>query len=79
MSILSEWGRVTSIANSQEDFRLYFLVGQPQDNKLIDAYNSAISILQKTSIESKVFQESNADELSKVIENEVEKHERRLH
>lgn len=72
-------GRVTSIAHSREEFDLYFLVGQPQDEQLLPAYESALSILGKVPVNSKIFQEKNAEDLSHFIEQEVAKHEARIH
>lgn len=72
-------GRVTSIANSREKFDLYFLVGQPQDEQLLPAFESALSILKKVPVNSRIFQEKNAEDLSHFFEQEVAKHQARAH
>jgi hypothetical protein len=43
-------GRISSVAESKETFRLYFLVGQPQEEVLLQAFESAISILNKVPV-----------------------------
>lgn len=72
-------GRVTSISDAPEKFRLYFLVGQPQDIALRPAYESAINILKKAEADLRIFAEADADAFSALIEQEVVAHEQRSH
>jgi hypothetical protein len=69
-------GRIASVASASRDepFRLYFLVGEPQDISLMDAYESALSILKKIPVEKEIFAERQADQLGQMLSNEVEKH-----
>jgi len=67
-------GRITSVAGSSERFRMYFLVGEPQDEALEDAYESALSILNKVPVEKSIVREPQAAELGKALLAEVEKH-----
>lgn len=67
-------GRITSIAKADEKFRLYLLVGQPQDEKLEAAFTSALSILGKIPVEKVIFREEQEDELSDCIAKEVAEH-----
>ena len=70
-------GRVTSVAKSTDRFRLYFLVGQPQDEELIAAFENAVSILNKIPTEKMIFYEEQTEELSNIIAQEVAMHEGR--
>jgi len=67
-------GRITSIANAEEKFRLYLLVGQPQDEELSAAFDSALSILGKIPVEKVIVREEQGDELSERIAKEVTEH-----
>lgn len=67
-------GRITSVANADEKFRLYFLVGEPQDQELGAAFNSALSILGKIPVETVIFREQQGDELSERLAREVSEH-----
>ncbi|MBE0546752.1 MAG: DUF3037 domain-containing protein [Rubrivivax sp.] len=69
-------GQVTSVANSSEPFRLYFLVAEPTQSELRPAYESALSILRKAPVQKEVFAESQAPELSERFAAEVAAHER---
>ncbi|MCB1633492.1 MAG: DUF3037 domain-containing protein [Xanthomonadales bacterium] len=69
-------GRINSISTSHERFRLYFLVGAPQDESLGRAYERAISILGKAPVEKAFFAESEAEQLARLVASEVEGHER---
>lgn len=67
-------GRITSIATTSDKFRLYFMVGQPQDEELGAAFDSALSILGKMPVETAIFREQQGEELSELLVKEVEKH-----
>lgn len=68
-------GCMASIAESNEDFRLYFLVGAPQEEELRSAYESALSILGKSSVDTRIFAEHEADKLSGMLADEVARHQ----
>lgn len=67
-------GRLTSVANTSERFRVYFLVGKPHDNSLLPAFDSALSILKKSPIDNLIFSEFDANNLTSLLANEVEAH-----
>lgn len=67
-------GRIQSVASGSEPFKMYFLVGAPQDDALADAYDNAISILRKTPVDKTIWQESDADQFGQALAAEVEKH-----
>lgn len=56
-------GRITSVANASEDFKVYFLVGQPTDKELAPAYETALKILSKTP-NTQIFAEDEAKALA---------------
>jgi len=69
-------GRIQSVAAGSEPFKMYFLVGAPQDAALEEAYNNAISILGKAPVEKTIWPESEAAELGQALTAEVDKHRR---
>lgn len=69
-------GQLTSVSKSSEDFKLYFLVGEPSLAELRPAFESAISILGKSTVEQEVVPESEAGALSERLAAEVHAHEK---
>jgi hypothetical protein len=67
-------GQLTSVAQSDEAFKLYFLVGRPSQAELLPAFESALSILGKVHVEREVFDEGQAGALSDKLANEVRAH-----
>lgn len=72
-------GRISSVFDSSEKFRIYFLVGKPQDQKLFKAYESALRILEKVPGNPRIFGEQDVESLSNMINHEVEMHENAFH
>lgn len=71
-------GQLTSVQDSLENFKIYLLVGEPQDPNLRPAFENAISILEKAQVDKEIVLEAGFPALSKVIEDEIRDHERRL-
>lgn len=69
-------GHVMSVADTNEPFRLYFLVGEPTQSDLRPAYESALNILRKAPVKKEVFAESQAFDLSERLAAEVAAHEK---
>ena len=69
-------GQLTSLRSAAdcESFRVYFLVGQPAEQELSDAFDSALSILKKDS-GSELFIEGEEKKLSEKLAAEVETHD----
>ena len=65
---------MASVQNSSEDFRMYFLVGEPSNPDLNGAFDSAISILKKAPMASEIFRISQAEALSEQVETEMRAH-----
>lgn len=71
-------GQMTSVRSSDEQFRLYLLVGQPQHDELRSAFDSALSILRKIPVEKEIFLEQDRDKLADRIARELADHEASL-
>ncbi len=69
-------GQLTSVSKASENFKLYFLVGEPSLAELRPAFESAISILGKSTVEQEVVPESEAGALSERLAAEVHAHEK---
>jgi hypothetical protein len=68
-------GRMTSIASAPQKFRVYFMVGQPQECELETAFDSALSILRKSPVPTSIFREQQVEELTAQIMAEVAGHQ----
>lgn len=71
-------GQITSIKTTDEPFTLYLLVGSPRQEELQVAFENALSILGKIPVEKRIFQESEAPQLSTLISMESEAHQGQL-
>lgn len=71
-------GQLTSVSKAREDFKLYFLVGEPAQAELRSAFESALSILGKSTVEQEVVPENKASELSERLAAEVRAHTKAL-
>jgi hypothetical protein len=67
-------GKVTSVAGSPEKFKVYFLVGQPQEEELLGAFDNALSILNKIEVDKVIYREQDAETLSEHFAREVAAH-----
>lgn len=68
-------GRISSVSSSSEQFKVYFLVAQPQDDSLMGAYDSALKILNKAPVDKHIISEESVETLSSLITQAVEDHE----
>jgi hypothetical protein len=68
-------GQITSVNGAPDDFRLYVLVARPDDEALMPAYESAMSILQKMPCEKEIVQEDEHAALADRLAREVEAHQ----
>jgi len=67
-------GQITSVNGTSEDFRLYMLVARPDDDALMPAFESALSILQKMPCDKEIVQEDEHAALADRLASEVEAH-----
>jgi hypothetical protein len=61
-------GQMTSIQATDEQFKVYLLVGPPGEADLTPAFDKAVSILGKMPVSNEIFLEQQADDLSAEIE-----------
>jgi hypothetical protein len=67
-------GRATSLADSSESFKLFLLLGGPQDAKLTEAFRKANNILRTMPGEFELIGERDAERFSDDIEAELKQH-----
>ncbi|HEV2495867.1 MAG TPA: DUF3037 domain-containing protein [Terriglobia bacterium] len=67
-------GRITSLAQSEEKFKPYFLLGEPRETKLRVAFIKAQNILHRMPCEPEFVEEAEAEDFAKRLKAEVEKH-----
>ena len=70
-------GHLAAVADgAQEELKLHFIVGGPQNPALRPAYHTALKILQQAEFNPTVFEDTQIDTLVAEIEDEVRAHER---
>jgi hypothetical protein len=68
-------GRVTSVQLAADRFKVYLLLGEPQQEGLRSAFEKAVSILSKLPVDHEVVREAGADEFTERFAREIETHE----
>jgi hypothetical protein len=69
-------GRATSLNDSPDNFKLYILLGEPQDKRLQGSFTKAQNILNKMPVKKDFVRESEAEAFAEEFEREVRHHER---
>ncbi|MGH8629446.1 MAG: hypothetical protein ACREU7_01605 [Burkholderiales bacterium] len=69
-------GQMASLKDAPEHFKVYLLVGGPQQDDLRPAFANAMSILQKIPGDKEIVLEQDAPQLAARIQREVEAHTR---
>jgi len=73
-----EWlGQIQSVKEASERFKLYLLLGEPQQDELKSAFENAVSILGKVPVEKEIVREQNAAAFSERFAQEIEAEEKR--
>ena len=70
-------GQLLSVRDAKEHFKVYLLLGEPQQQALRPAFDKAISILRRLPVESEVVREERAGEFSEQFAREIEAHEKK--
>ena len=65
-------GQLASVQGTADQFKVYFLVGAPQQESLQAAFHNAMSILRKTPGEKEIVLEQGAEALAARIATEIE-------
>lgn len=68
-------GQVTSVQRAKDSFKVYLLLGEPQQEGLRSAFEKAVSILEKLPVEHEVVREEHAAEFTERFATEIEAHE----
>lgn len=68
-------GHLASVKiGAHDEFKAYFIAGRPTDDRLMPAYETALSILRAAPSSPNVYEETDVDELVNVIEDEFRHH-----
>jgi Protein of unknown function (DUF3037) len=68
-------GRMTSIKDSPDKFRVYFLVGEPQLEGSKRAFEQALNVLHKTPVEHEIIRENEAEHFAAEVAGKIAKHD----
>ena len=69
-------GQLASIQGAADPFKVYLLVGAPQQENLLPAFQRAMSMLQRSPVDKEIVLEKDAIGLAAHIAGEVAEHER---
>jgi hypothetical protein len=70
-------GQLLSVKDAKEPFKVYLLLGEPQQPALRPAFDQAVSILRRLPVNNEVVREERAGEFSEQFAREIEIHEKR--
>jgi hypothetical protein len=68
-------GQLLSVKDAREPFKVYLLLGEPQQDALRPAFEKAVSILHRMPVDSAIIREADAGEFSEQFAREIEAHE----
>jgi hypothetical protein len=68
-------GQLWSVKDARERFKVYLLLGEPQQEALRPAFDKAVSILHRLPVPSELIREANAAAFSEQFAREIEMHE----
>lgn len=68
-------GRMTSIKDAREDFRVYFLVGEPQLDGSRRAFEQALNVLHKTPVKHEIIRENEAEHFAEEMAAKIAAHD----
>lgn len=67
-------GQLLSVRDSREEFKVYLVVGRPSLPSLQEAFNKAISILEKIPGDKEIYTEDDSGALAERLLNQIESH-----
>lgn len=67
-------GRITSLVDGGESFKLNLLLGAPHDERLKSAFTKAQNILDKLPCEHEFIREDEAEQFAQELKQEIEEH-----
>lgn len=68
-------GRLTSVKDSPDKFRVYFLVGEPQLEASKRAFVQALNVLHKTPVEHEIIREHEAEHFTEEVAEKIAAHD----
>ncbi len=68
-------GRVTSVQKSEDKFKVYYLVGEPQIESSRRAFDQALNILHKTEVKHEIIKEHEAEAFAKTVAGQIAEHD----
>jgi hypothetical protein len=68
-------GRLTSVKDSADKFRVYFLVGEPQQEGSKRAFEQALNVLHKTPVEHEIIRENEAKHFAAEVAEKIAEHD----
>jgi hypothetical protein len=70
-------GQLLSVKGARERFKVYLLLGEPQQQTLRAAFDKAVSILRRLPVENEIIREERAAEFSEQFAREIEAQEKK--
>jgi hypothetical protein len=67
-------GQLMSVKDARDPFKVYMLLGEPQQEELSDAFRKAVRILEQIPVEKKIVLEQDAPQFSEQFSLEIEAH-----
>ena len=67
-------GQIISVQNAVDEFKVYLLLGEPQQDELRRATDRAVSILEKLPVDKEIIRETQADQFSKNFAEQIRLH-----
>jgi hypothetical protein len=68
-------GRITSVKETEEDFRVYFLVGEPQLDTSRRAFEQALNVLHKAPVAHDIIRENEAEHFAAEMAEKIAAHD----
>ena len=67
-------GRAVALQSSNEDFKMYMLLGKPSREDLLQSYTKAENLLNRIPVTKEFVREGEAEEFAVELQNEIERH-----
>jgi hypothetical protein len=68
-------GRLTSVKDTKDPFRVYFLVGEPRLEDSRKAFEQALNVLHKTPVEHEIIREDEAEDFAAEMAGKIAEHD----
>lgn len=68
-------GQMVGLRDAQDDFKIYLLVGPPQDKDLLPVFQKAVAMLEAIPVEKEIVREDDADAFANTMADFITAHE----